>query len=248
MGKSATIIWGPLKIEKTLVTDGSVEEADKTKIVAITLFDCFPPPGSVAEYVHPASFPPEVLERYVQQSERADLRAVYRQFGKGGKNSDAILKEISDRLDFVDMPINYTGERYRKMRRVTKCFKTTLYLRVEYRVYQVKITANQKIKIGDKTFPVADEIATYRVRQPTRFRFETQHEYNPRCCPEKPAKKPKAETTEWYTPFHSALDDWDLRIPLRWRLKDWRWKIMPEFEVEEEDDGPRIKLKLKYRF
>ena len=39
MANSKTIVLGPAKIEMTEVTDNTVTEADKKKLVAITLFD-----------------------------------------------------------------------------------------------------------------------------------------------------------------------------------------------------------------
>ncbi len=240
-----TITWGPLTIEKTEVTDSSVSQADSQKVVAITVFDCFPPPGSTAEYIRPASFSPEVLRQYLQDSEITDLRAVHGQIGGSPDTTEATLGEISRRLEFVDMPIWYTGDRYEEMRHVTECFRTTLYLRVEYRVYQVKVTANRQIQVGTKTFPVGDEIATYRVRQPNQFRFETHHEWNERCCPQRPERTPPSEETNWYEPFHSVLDDLDgYQIP---NPNKYDWGLEPGYKYEW-DWKPRLRIELRYKW
>lgn len=243
MPDPTTIVWGPLKIEKTEVTDSSVAQADSQKVTAVNVFDCFPPPGSVAEYVRPSSFSPEVLKQYLQDGEMSDLRAVHRQIGNSPDTDKATLGEIFSRLNFADMPIWYTGDKYREMRRITNCFRTTLYLRVEYKVFQIKVTANQQIQVGNKTFPAADEIATYRARQPDRFRFETHHEWNPRCCPERPEETPAGETTDWYTPFHSVLDDLEPLTPRRSSLDDYDWRLDPGYKWEIR---PRLRIELKY--
>lgn len=241
-----SIVWGPLKIEKNEVTDASVTQADKQKVVAITLFDCFPPPGSTTEYVRPANFSPEVLRQYLQTGEVSDLRAVHGQIGGSAATNDATLGEISSRLQFTDMPIWYTGDKYEAMRRITDCFKTTLYLRVDYKVYEVKITANQQIQVDGKTFPVGDEIASYRVRQPDRFRFETHHEWNPRCCAQQPQRTPPGEETSWYTPFHSVLEDLEENgLPGGWNYDKWEWKLSPGYEWKWK---PKLGIDLQYKW
>lgn len=242
MANSKTIVLGPAKIEMTEVTDNTVTAADKKKLVAITLFDCFPPPGSTAEFVRPASFSPDVLKRFLQSSETADLRAVHKSIGGSPTTDDAILAEISNRLDLVDMPINYVGDKYNKMRRITKCYKTTLYIAVEYKVFQIKITANRDITIPGKTFPAGDEIATYRVRQPNRYRFETYHEFNRRCCEEKPEIGPDNETTSWYTPFHSILDEFEFKLP-----KKFEFRFRPDYDFDF-DYRRRFRIELKYKW
>ncbi|HLD13636.1 MAG TPA: hypothetical protein VJB18_02860 [Burkholderiales bacterium] len=242
-----TITWGPLTIEKTEVTDSSVTQADNQKVVAITVFDCFPPPGSTAEHIRPSSFSPEVLRQYLQEEEITDLRAVHGQIGGSPDTTDATLGEISRRLDFVDMSVGYEGDTYDRMRRFTECFRTTLYLRVEYRVYAVKVTANRQIQVGTKTFPVGDEIATYRVRQPNRYRFETHHEWNERCCPQRPQRIPPSEETNWYEPFHSVLDDLDgYQIPNPNKY-DWGWGLEPGYRYEW-DWRPRLRIELRYKW
>src|SRR3989344_7750032 len=108
-----TVGWGPLTIEKTEVTDSAVTQADNQKVVATTVFDCFPPPGSTAEYVRPSVFSPEVLRQYLQDEEITDLRAVYGQIGGSPDTTDATLGEISRRLDFVAMSVGGAGDTYK---------------------------------------------------------------------------------------------------------------------------------------
>ena len=181
----------------------------------------------------------------MEDEEIADLRAVYGQIGGSPDTTDATLGEISRRLDFVDMPVGYEGDTYNRMRRFTECFRTTLYLRVEYRVYAVKVTANRQIQVGTKTFPVGDEIATYRVRQPNRYRFETHHEWNERCCPQRPPRTPPSEETNWYEVFNSVLDDLDgYQIP---NPNKYDWGLEPGYRYEW-DWRPRLRIELRYKW
>ncbi len=236
MPDSTTIIWGPLKVEKTEVTDTSASTSDSQKVVKISVFDCFPTPGSVAEYVRPSSFSPEVLKQFLQDGEMSDLRAVDSQTSNPLVTEKAILGEISSRLNFRDMHVWYTSDECREMRRITECFITTIYLRVKYNVFQVKITANRQIQLSNKTFPVGDEVATYRVRQPDQFRFETYHEWNERCCPERPGVTPDSETTDWHSPYYNQYDHGLLIPGLDWSLDDYKREIRPRLKIELKYD------------
>ena len=249
MPDSKTIIWGALRIEKKQISDASVTPAMTNQVAAISVFDCFPPPGSTAEFVRPGSFSAEPLRQYLQRREMSNLAEAYRQQGgSAGHSNDRILEEISRRLDFVDINIDYTGDKYREMRRYTECFRTTLYLRVEYIVYEVRVVAAQQVTIDGSTFPPGDEIATYRVRQPSRFRFETHHEWNPRCCPERPEKVPESETTSWYERLYSIFDDLEPFRPWRGLTPRLEWRYHEFEEDSGDDERPRLRLRLEYKW
>ena len=235
MPDSKTIVLGPAKIEKTAVNDNTVTDGDKSVAKGVAIIDCFPPPtGSTSDFMRPPPFTPEVLKRFLQAGELADLHAIHRSIGGQQTTDDELLEQITSRLDFDVMPVSYSGDQYDDIRKVIPCFKTTVYLRVEYKVYQIKITANREIRIPGKTFPPGDEIATYRIRQPFRYRFESYHEYNERCCDEKPEETPEEKKTNWVTPFHSDEDEFDFKLRFDWKYWE-KWGFRPRFRYDYDD-------------
>jgi len=203
---------GHVVIDTKEITDNTAKNSDKFRIVAISEFDCDPAPGSERHFLRSKKYEPELVNRFFKQAEMKNLHAVSNHLGVTSTVDNIILDRIAKTLEFKFMPVWYTGDLFKKMRQVTKCFKTTQYLRINYKIFEIKVSVNPNvtIKTATTTFPPGFVLATYRIREPYRFRFETLHRWNKLCCPKKPTKEPKGQITSWYWPFVSLITRDDL--------------------------------------
>jgi hypothetical protein len=224
------IVFSKLKIQQTQVVEADCELADREQVFKLTEIDCDPPPGATAEYVKPMELPVIVLERFLQQEERARLTEIgFAADPAAFVNTDAIgviLAKLG--LDKMDIRYAYDTASYKRARKSDRCFRATIYLRAKYEVTEIRITANEALTVGGTAFPKGDEIATFRVAIPRKFRIEARYRWNPECCPVRPDRGPEDFTGDWI-----PSDDW--KIGVGWKLeKDFWPKLGGEYHLKRD--------------
>ena len=194
-------VLGRLKLTKTAVPEADSKLEDRERVFQLNQVDCYPPPGSTAEFVKPTDIKPMVLEQFLQQEERTRIMLIATADDKQ-LQVDKSIGAVLGKLDFRGFDINYQATSYLDLLTVVPCFNAKVYVRVRFDVFEVKVSANVDITVtsptlGTASFPKGDEIATFRVSEPKKFRFEASYDYNPKCCPVRPERTPEDKVGEW---------------------------------------------------
>ncbi len=239
-----TKTWGPLTLQKTEIpdNDSTLSLSDREKVAAVSQLDCFPPPASITDYVRRQEIRPQHKRASLQDIEKHRLGRLPVLMGGRQQSARNTRRIIHKRLEFTAMDIDYDNDEFRNLRQHHDCFTSTIYLRVKYSVAEVKATANEDLRVGDESFSAGDDIVTYRVLQPTQYRFEVHHVWSSRCCPDKPAHEREAEHSNYVYPIEEIevtaprirLDD-GLRFEGRFRL-DRRSNYSPFRDDYLDDD------------
>lgn len=190
--------WGPLTVSRAPIAtnDASLTARDKEKVYGISVFDCFPSPGSTSNFVRPKAIGSSVIPGSLQQVENSRLAKLPTLNGGQAQNSKAVLEQIKTHMSFRNHAIDYSGEDYEALREIHDCYTSRLFLRVYFDISKIEITSNRKTSLGAETFSAGDAIATFRMKQPIRHRFEVHHIWNALCCPNKPAVNKESEIAD----------------------------------------------------
>jgi hypothetical protein len=214
------IVFSKLKIKQTPVDLADSELEDREYVFKLTEIDCDPPPGSTAEYVKPSELPVVVLSRFLQQEERTRLNAIgFAANPAAFANSDSV-GVILGQLGVAKLDISWAYDTYdyKSHRKAERCYRVILYLRGLYDVVEIRVTANEDLTVGGTAFPRGDEIATFQIAVPRKFRIEARYRWNPECCPERPERGPEDFIGEWL-PL-----DWSLG--LEWKYQNDLWPTL----------------------
>jgi hypothetical protein len=252
--------WGPLKLTKALIdpTDASLSATDKEELFKLTTIDCFPPPKATTSYNKPKRIVPAVQPRSLQQSEKTNLTNIKDLFGGKPSTLKGIQTAIETKLDLDAMLISYSSEKYKALQKLYPCFTNDIYLRVRYAVFEIKVSASQAVTLGTDQFPPGDEIATYRIRELWKYRFESHLTWNKKCCAQEPAETPTTLPTEYFAALSETLieeinvtgkrlknslppkpikpmeEEWGLGLGLGYELEEWNFDF--DWSKFHEDD------------
>ena len=199
--------WGPLKLSKTAIaaTDTSLSATDKEHVFRLSTIDCFPSPNTTTEYVKPSKIAPTVKPASLQASEAKNLNNIKQLFGGKPSTALGVQTAIETQLALKSMLISYASTAYKALHKPHRCFTNDIYLRVQYDVYEIKVSAATALNLGGDAFAAGDEIITYRIRQAAKYRFESHLSWNPKCCAQKPTSEPEASSTDYYAALDEAL-------------------------------------------
>ena len=78
---------------------------DRERVFQLNQVDCYPPPGSTAEFVKPTDIKPMVLERILQQEERTRIMLIATEDDKQ-LQVDKSIGAVLGKLDFRGVDIN----------------------------------------------------------------------------------------------------------------------------------------------
>lgn len=218
------IVFNKLKVTQTAVADADSELADRERVFKLTEIDCDPPPGATAEYVKPTELVPMILDRFLQDEERRRLESIAFAANPAALARSDAVGLILAQLGITKLDVGYATETddYRNHRKTVPCFRVTLYLRGLYDVFEIRVTANEALTVRGTSFPKGDEIATFRVSVPRKFRIEARYRWNPECCPLRPEKVPEDFIGGWI-PTEYGLD-----FGTEWKLDNW---LSPKWEM-----------------
>jgi len=215
------IILSKMRARQTPVNEADSELADREVVFKLTEIDCYPPPGATAEYVKPTELPAIVLDRFLQDEERrrldrigfaADPAAFVHQDGVG-----VIAAQLG--LAGMDISFAYRTDDYVRHRKTEPCHHVTLYLRARYDVVEIRVTADEALSVDGTDFPKGDEIATFRMAVPKKFRIEARYRWNPECCPVRPERGPEDFSGRWLPEHWKAGIEWKFQNELWPRYK-----------------------------
>ena len=99
-------------------------------------------------------------------------------------------------FDSRSLPVEF-GEWFRPLMSVEPCHTVDVYLRAQYKLYNVRVVATENLTVLGESFPATDELASFRIAEPVRYRFETRAYFNPECCTERPPR-PEEQETPWF--------------------------------------------------
>lgn len=234
-------IWGPLKLTKTLISnsDPTLSSTDKETAFKLTTIDCFPAPIATTEYKKPHRFVPTANPATLQKNDKKNLTDLGKLFGTRPTTLDGIQTAIETKLELDAMTISYASKAYKDMHKLYPCFTNDIYLRIKYAIYEIKVSAAQKLKLTSGTFPPGDDIATYRMREASEYRFESYLSWNKKCCEQEPAEPENPKPTEYFTVLSEKLIE-EIVVTGK-RLKQNHKPIK-----KTQDDEPKIGLDLRY--
>lgn len=218
------IVFGRMRISRAQLLRPAGPDPDFDRVLGIAKVDCQPPPGAVTDFVRPGELAPVVIERFIQMEERIRLGELGREVNQTDSTDDTIGRILGG-LGLKPLPVVY-GLEYRALIQVVPCYTVDVFLRVEYDVYEIRVTADKDLTLlGGAVFPAGDELATFRAAEARRYRFETLLTFNPRCCDKEPEVPPGARQSEWLP----RLPEPERR---RWNLDpdwfdDWRPGLRP---------------------
>ncbi len=181
-------------VREPLLTSGA-GDPDENKVIRLVQVDCRPPPGSTTQFVWPNSLLPLVIERFVQSPERTRLSLLGAEVNPADGYDEVISRMFGG---FGIRPLGvYFGEAFKPMLSVVPCHTVDVYLRVKYNLYNVRVVAIEDLTVAGESFPATDELASFRVAEPFKYRFETLTTFNPDCCTERPPH-PGEQKSDWF--------------------------------------------------
>jgi hypothetical protein len=210
------VVYGRMHLVRKKLTDAETSLAEREKVFKLAEVDCFPPPGSTTTYVRPDDIAPNVFQLTLQDAEKDHIRDLCRDKDPSLSDTDKAIGAVLGQLGFYSLQIGYLAKSYKDLFAVAQCFTMRIYLRVKFDVYEVKITAAEQVTIGSTTFPKDDELATFRVGQPVKWRFEGRPKWNPECCPDEAGRPTNDIIGEWLPlDLPGVKFEWDI-----WKKKE----------------------------
>ena len=237
--------WGPLELRKTLIAEGdpTLEATDKEQAFKLSTIDCFPPPVAITEYAHPASILPSVKRNSLQTSDAANLANISELFAGWPIGTRGVQTYIEAKLELKAFVISYAAKAYKNLRQLNPCYTSDIYLRVKFKIYEIKVSAKQELSLGNDVYASGDEILTYRIREGAHYRFEVHARWNKQCC----EVEPRGLELE-PTPYYAGIDKKSIEevITTGQKIKSLEPKpvpVAPKDEVELFEHG----LKFEYK-
>lgn len=197
--------------------------------VRLADYECAPPPGGTISHFSPPTRVDLVLvPEFLQAAETRALIEGATPQGGTAPTTASILSHLAQAFGFTPLDIDLTRIPAH-WKQVVPCFDASVRYQVEYTIWEINAKTTQAVTLDGQAYPQNDTVASFRVEQPTRYRFIRRLTQNKACCPGMPDVPPFSEVHAWIP--EPIPYEWDLPPHWHWKPKfeyQWQWILPPE--------------------